>query len=79
MHGLGVVLSQVAKKVTPMDLRLTTSSEGGAISVRGGGRPVSNDLAGQNVIFAEHGNVLVGMTSGYSAEQHRHSSRCPLQ
>lgn len=38
-----------------------------------------HDLAYQNVTFAEHGNVIVGMASGYSAEQHRRSSSHPLQ
>ena len=38
-----------------------------------------HDLAYQNVTFAERGNVIVGMTSGYSAEQHRRSSSRPLQ
>jgi ribosomal protein S18 acetylase RimI-like enzyme len=32
----------------------------------------------QNVTFSEHDNVIVGMASGYSAEQHRRSSDQPL-
>ena len=34
-----------------------------------------HDLSYQNVTFAERDNVIVGMVSGYTAEQHRHSSR----
>jgi len=30
-----------------------------------------NDYSYQNVVFAEHDNVIVGMASGYTAEQHR--------
>jgi len=38
-----------------------------------------HDLSYQNVTFAEHDNVIVGMVSGYTAEQHRRSSRHPLK
>ncbi len=34
-----------------------------------------HDLSYQNVTFAERDNVIVGMVSGYTAEQHRRSSR----
>ena len=34
-----------------------------------------HDLSYQNVTFAERDNVIVGMMSGYTAEQHRRSSR----
>ncbi len=37
-----------------------------------------HDLSYQNVTFAERDNVIVGMLSGYTAEQHRRSSRQPL-
>ncbi len=37
-----------------------------------------HDLSYQNVTFAERGNVIVGMVAGYTAEQHRRSSRQPL-
>ncbi len=33
-----------------------------------------HDLSYQNVTFAEHGNVIVGMVSGYTAEEHRRST-----
>jgi len=39
----------------------------------------AHDLSFQNVTFAEHNNVLVGMVSGYTAEQHRSSTREPLK
>ena len=39
----------------------------------------SHDLSYQNVTFAERDNVIVGMVSGYTAEQHRRSSRQPLK
>ena len=39
----------------------------------------SHDLSYQNVTFAERDNVIVGMVSGYTAEQHRRSSRKPLK
>ena len=34
-----------------------------------------HDLSYQNVTFAERDNVIVEMVSGYTAEQHRRSSR----
>ena len=37
-----------------------------------------HDLSFQNVTFAECNGVIRGMVSGYSAEQHRHSSLQPL-
>jgi len=39
----------------------------------------SHDLSFQNVTFAERNSVIVGMASGYTAEQHRSSSRKPLK
>jgi len=38
-----------------------------------------HDLSYENVTFAERDNVIVGMVSGYTAEQHRRSSRQPLK
>lgn len=38
-----------------------------------------HDLSYQNVTFAERANIIVGMVSGCSAEQHRRSSRQPLK
>ncbi len=38
-----------------------------------------HDLSYQNVTFAERGNVIVGMVSGYTPEQHRRSSLDPLK
>ena len=38
-----------------------------------------HDLSYQNVTFAECDNVIVAMGSGYTAEQHRRSSRQPLR
>ena len=38
-----------------------------------------HDLSYQNVTFAECDNVIVGMVSGYTAEQHRRSSLLPLK
>ncbi|MBW1717337.1 MAG: hypothetical protein JRJ77_16205, partial [Deltaproteobacteria bacterium] len=38
-----------------------------------------HDLSYQNVTFAECDNVIVGMVSGYTAEQHRRSSLQPLR
>jgi len=38
-----------------------------------------HDLSYQNVTFAERGNVIVGMASGFTAEQHRQSSEKPLR
>ena len=37
-----------------------------------------HDLSYQNVTFAERDNTIVGMVSGYTAEQHRLSSHNPL-
>ncbi len=38
-----------------------------------------HDLSHQNVTFAEHEDAVVGMVSGYTAKQHRASSRHPLK
>lgn len=38
-----------------------------------------HDLSFQNVTFAERDQVIVGMVSGYTAEQHRRSSLQPLK
>ena len=38
-----------------------------------------HDLSYQNVTFAERDNTIVGMVSGYTAEQHRLSSHYPLR
>jgi len=38
-----------------------------------------HDLSYQYVTFAERDNVIVGMASGYTAEQHRRSSDQPLR
>ncbi len=38
-----------------------------------------HDLSYQYVTFAERDNVIVGMFLGYTAEQHRRSSRQPLK
>ena len=38
-----------------------------------------HDLSYQNVTFVERDNVIVGMVLGYTAEQHRRSSREPLK
>ena len=37
-----------------------------------------HDLSYQNVTFAERNKVIVGMVSGYTADQHRRSSREPV-
>ena len=38
-----------------------------------------HNLSYQNVTFAERDNIIVGMFSGHTAEQHRRSSRQPLK
>ena len=38
-----------------------------------------HDLSHQHVTFAEHEGAIVGMVTGYTAEQHRNSSRRPLE
>ena len=38
-----------------------------------------HDLSYQHVTFAERDDVIVGMVVGYTAEQHRRSSRQPLK
>ena len=38
-----------------------------------------HDLSYQNVTFAEREKIMVGMVSGYTAEQHRRSSDRPLK
>ena len=39
----------------------------------------NHDLSYQNVTFAKQDNVIIGMVSGYTAEQHRRSSHQPLK
>jgi ribosomal protein S18 acetylase RimI-like enzyme len=39
----------------------------------------NHDLSHQNVTFAEREDAIVGMVSGYTAEEHRASSRRPLK
>lgn len=39
----------------------------------------NHDLSYQNVTFAERDKVIVGMVSGYTAEQHHSSSHQPLK
>ena len=39
----------------------------------------AHDLSYQNVIVAERDNIIFGMASGYTAEQHRESSNQPLK
>ncbi|MCP4200942.1 MAG: hypothetical protein GY769_03310, partial [bacterium] len=39
----------------------------------------NHDLSYQNVTFAERNEIIVGMASGYTAEQHRRSSDRPLR
>ncbi len=39
----------------------------------------NHDLSYQNVIFAEHDRVILGMTLSYTAEQHRSTSDQPLK
>jgi len=38
-----------------------------------------HDLSYQNVVFAERNEIIVGMASGYTAEEHRRSSDRPLR
>ena len=38
-----------------------------------------HDLSYQHATFAEHDNAIIGMASGYTAEQHRRSSDEPLR
>lgn len=38
-----------------------------------------HDFSYQNVTLAERDNVIIGMASGYTAEQHRRSTRQPLR
>ena len=42
-------------------------------------RQPGHDLSYQNVTFAEREKIIVGMVSGYTAEQHRQSSDQPLK
>ena len=58
--------------------RFMLGRDAGEIIARAFTEP-GHDLSYQNVTFAEHDNVIVGMVSGYTAEQHRRSSRQPLK
>jgi ribosomal protein S18 acetylase RimI-like enzyme len=58
--------------------RFMLGRDAGEIIARAFAEP-GHDLSYQNVTFAERDNVIVGMVSGYTAEQHRQSSRQPLK
>ena len=58
--------------------RFMLGRDAGEIIARAFTEP-GHDLSYQNVTFAEQDNVIVGMVSGYTAEQHRRSSRQPLK
>ena len=73
----GLVFARYADQAAEGFLRFMLGRRAGRIIATVFAQP-DNDLSYQHVTFAERDNVIVGMASGYTAEQHRLSSRQTL-
>ena len=73
----GLVFARYADQAAEGFLRFMLGRRAGRIIATAFAQP-DNDLSYQHVTFAERDNVIVGMASGYTAEQHRLSSRQTL-
>ncbi len=74
----GLAFARYADQAAEGFLRFMLGRRAGHIIATAFAQP-DNDLSYQNVTFAERDNVIVGMASGYTAEQHRRSSRQTLK
>ena len=74
----GLAFARYADQAAEGFFRFMLGRRAGDIIATAFARP-DHDLSYQNVTFAERDNVIVGMTSGYTAEQHRRSSLRPLK
>ena len=74
----GLAFARYADQAAEGFLRFMLGRRAGRIIATAFAQP-DNDLSYQHVTFAERDNVIVGMASGYTAEQHRRSSRQTLK
>lgn len=74
----GLAFARYAEQAAEGFLRFILGRRAERIIATAFTRP-DNDLSYQHVTFAERDNVIVGMASGYTAEQHRRSSRQTLK
>lgn len=74
----GLVFARYADQAAEGFLRFMLGRRAGRIIATAFTQP-DHDLSYQHVTFAEREHVIVGMASGYTAEQHRHSSRQTLE
>ncbi len=73
----GLAFARYADEVAEGFFRLMLGRRAGQVLATAFAQP-DHDLSYQRVTFAERDNVIVGMLLGYTAEQHRRSSRLPL-
>ena len=76
--GEGIVFARYLDEAAEGFFRLMLGKRVEQIIARAYTQP-AHDLSFQNVTFAERNDLIVGMVSGYTAEQHRSSSRTPLK
>ena len=74
----GMVFARYVDQAAEGFFRFMLGRRAGDIIATAFAQPDHN-LSYQNVTFAERDNVIVGMFSGHTAEQHRRSSRQPLR
>ena len=74
----GLAFARYLNEAAEGFFRFMLGREAGHIIARAFIKP-GHDLSYQNVTFAECDSVIVGMVSGYTAEQHRRSSHQPLE
>ena len=74
----GLAFARYVDEAAEGFVRLMLGRRAGHIIATAFAQPDHN-LSYQNVTFAERDNVIVGMFSGHTAEQHRHSSHQPLK
>ncbi len=74
----GLAFARYADEVAEGFFRLMLGRRAEQILARAFAQP-DHDISYQRVTFAERENVIVGMVLGYTAEEHRRSSRQPLK
>ncbi len=73
----GLAFARYADQAAEGFLRFMLGRHAGRIIATAFVQP-DNDLSYQHATFAERDNVIVGMVSGFTAEQHSHASRHAL-
>ncbi len=74
----GLVFARYLDEAAEGFFRFMLGNRAGQIIAKAFTQP-EHDLSYQNVTFAERDKVIVGMVSGYTAEQHHRSSRQSLK